>query len=69
MSNDDAHDIVKMFEEGTEIDEALRQAVREEMIRKKKLGLSVVDYRDGKVVWIPPEEIPVDDESDPPVAD
>ncbi len=45
-----------------EVDEMLRQAVREELLRCKKLGHSVSELRDGRVVIIPPEEIPVDDE-------
>ncbi len=42
--------------------EILRQAVREELIRCKKLGHSVSEWRDGRVVIVPPEEIPFDDE-------
>ena len=45
-----------------EIDEIFRQAVREALLRSKKLGHSVSAWRDGRVVTIPPEEIPVDDE-------
>lgn len=45
--------------EGTEIDEALRRAVREALLRHKKLGNPVAVWRDGKVVILPPEEIPV----------
>ena len=45
-----------------EVGEVLRQAVREELLRCKKLGHSVSEWRDGRVVIIPPEEIPVDGE-------
>jgi hypothetical protein len=48
-----------MFRESTEIEEALRRAVREALIRHKKLGNSIAVWRDGKVVIVPPEEIPV----------
>lgn len=51
--------IEEMMLEGTEIDEALRRAVREALIRHKKLGNPIAVWRDGKVVIVPPEEIPV----------
>jgi predicted ABC-type ATPase len=44
-------------EEGYLIDEALKQGVREAMIRHKKDGLPVVIYRDGRAVWVMPEEL------------
>jgi hypothetical protein len=37
----------------------MRRAVREALLRHKRLGNPVAVWRDGKVVWIPPEEIPV----------
>lgn len=51
--------IEELFEEGTEIDAALQRAVREALIRHKKLGESIVVWEDGKVVVLPPEKIPV----------
>jgi hypothetical protein len=51
--------IEEMMVDGTEIDEALRRAVREALIRHKKLGNPIAVWRDGKVVIVPPEEIPV----------
>jgi hypothetical protein len=45
--------------EGTEIDEALRRAVREALLLHKKLGNSIAVWEDGKVVILPPERIPV----------
>jgi hypothetical protein len=53
--------VEELFEDGTEIDEALRQAVREALIVHKKLGHSIVVWEDGKLQWIPPEEIDVED--------
>ncbi|MEW6251257.1 MAG: hypothetical protein AB1716_11460, partial [Planctomycetota bacterium] len=54
--------ISKIFrEEGHLIDEALRQAVRAALRRHKLLGESIVIWKDGRVVWVPPEEIPCDD--------
>ena len=41
---------------------AVREAVREALIRHKRLGQPVVSCENGKVVWIPAEEIPIDDD-------
>lgn len=38
---------------------AMRKAVREAVRRHKLLGQPIAVGRDGKVVWIPPEEIEV----------
>ena len=46
---------------------AMRKAVREAVRRHKLLGQPIAVGRDGKVVWIPPEEIEVPPaEDDPP---
>lgn len=44
---------------GDECEAAARQAVREALIRHKKLGNSIATSVDGKIVWIPPEEIQI----------
>ena len=51
-------DIAEIFEEGTLIDKALTSAVREAVERHRRLGQHVIIWRDGKVVRLPPEEIP-----------
>jgi hypothetical protein len=40
-------------------DKVFSEAVRQELLKRKKLGLSASTWRDGKVVIVPPEEIPV----------
>ena len=50
--------ILELMTEGDEIDRALQRAVREALIRHKKLGESVAVWQDGKAVILPPEEIP-----------
>jgi hypothetical protein len=52
--------IDKIFTEGTLIDKALKQGVQEALLRHKQAGNSIVIWRDGKLVWIKPEEIPAD---------
>lgn len=39
--------------------QALTQAVREALLRHKQAGNPVAIWRDGRVVWIQPEDIPV----------
>jgi hypothetical protein len=55
--------IGELFEAGTPIDEALARGIRQALLRHKKLGESVIVWRDGQVVEIPAEEIRVDDVS------
>jgi len=57
-------DIDKVFAEGTPIDEALARGVREAMRFHKKIGNPIAVWRDGKVVIIPPEEIPCGEDDD-----
>jgi hypothetical protein len=40
--------------------EAMRRGVREALLRHKQAGNPVAVWRDGRVVWIPAEEIPVE---------
>ncbi len=47
-----------IFKEGTLIDKALRQGVHEALLKHKQAGNPVVVWRDGKMVWLKPEEIP-----------
>lgn len=42
---------------GPAIDDALRQGVREALLRHKERGNPVVIERDGKIVWVRPEEL------------
>lgn len=53
---------VRWVADGTEIDKAMRQAVREAVLLHKRLGNPVADWRDGKVVWGQPEDIELPEE-------
>lgn len=50
--------ILEMMIDGKEIDAALQRAVREALLRHKKLGHPVAVLRDGRVAIVPPEDIP-----------
>jgi len=49
-----------IWDEDAEIAVALKEAVRAALRRHKQLGETVVVFRDGMVIELPPEEIPVD---------
>ena len=36
---------------------AVCRAVRTEVLRQARLGISVPEWKDGTVVWVPPEEV------------
>lgn len=52
-------DIDKILSEGTEIDEAVKKAVKEAVLRHKQAGNPIVGMKDGQMVWLKPEEIQV----------
>ena len=41
------------------IEAALAQAVREALLRHKQAGNPIAEWREGRVVWVAPGEIPV----------
>ncbi len=44
------------------IQEAMARGVRAALRRHKQANNPVATWRDGAIVWVPPEDIPVDDE-------
>jgi hypothetical protein len=52
-------DIDKILGEGTEIDEAVKRAVKEAVLRHKQAGNPIVGMKNGQMVWLKPEEIQV----------
>ena len=58
MKTEAQKDISRIFVEDRRlIDEALKQGVRDAMLRHKKDGLPVVIYRDGHAVWVMPQDL------------
>lgn len=57
MANALKKDIGKIISEGTQIDEAVKQAVKEAVLKHKQAGNPIVAMKDGQMVWIRPEEI------------
>jgi hypothetical protein len=52
--------ITELFDEGTAIDQALREAARDARRLHKAIGNPMATWQDGKVVWVQPENIVVD---------
>ncbi|HLK59311.1 MAG TPA: hypothetical protein VKU00_22315 [Chthonomonadaceae bacterium] len=55
-------DLVRQIAEAEEMARAVRKAVREAVLDHKRAGNPVADWRDGKVVIVPPEEIDLPEE-------
>jgi hypothetical protein len=51
------------------MNEAMARAVRRALLQHKRAGNPIAAWQDGQVVWIPPEEIPVEDDRDPRAVD
>lgn len=53
--------IDEFFHKGREIDEAMQGAVKKALLLHKKAGNPVASWKGGKIVWIQPEAIHVED--------
>jgi hypothetical protein len=59
MSDERTRNISQLFDDGTAIAQAMNAAVREAVLQHKQKGLPLAVWRDGRVAWIPPEEIDI----------
>jgi hypothetical protein len=50
-------DITKIMSDGKLVDAALVAGVREALRRHMLAGQPIVEWKDGKTVWVPPEKI------------
>lgn len=67
MNPEPPRDIEEILTKTDLADRAVRKAVREAVLRHKLLGNPIAVWRDGEVLWIPPEEIEVPPpEEEPP---
>ena len=62
MDGKDGKSIRDILLEGTSAEQAMQAAVRQALRRHKQAGNPVCEWRDGQVVWIPPEEIVIPEE-------
>ena len=59
--NPDERSIIERVEDLPRIELALRRAIRDALAMHKRMGNSVVIWRDGAVAWVPPDEIVIED--------
>jgi hypothetical protein len=59
----DPETLNQMLADTDVIEAAIRESVRDALIRHKRAGHPVVSWEDGRVVWIPADQIVVDDRS------
>ncbi len=51
--------ISKVFRDPTKLTKILQAGIHAALLKHKQAGNPVCESRDNKVVWIPPEKIPV----------
>ena len=61
MDGNGKRTIAEILADDKVIDRAMGDAVMEALRRHKLLGNPVAEWRDGRVVWIAPEDIQIDD--------
>ena len=62
MPEDELDPIARAFAEGTPVDQAIEEAVREALKLHKRAGNPIVVWRNGEMHWIQPEDIRLPDE-------
>ena len=64
VTQDSDDDRVKRFKaENMAIEQAMREAVNEAILTHKRLGLPMVEWQDGQIVWVPADKLDLDDEA------
>ena len=51
----------RLLAEADAVEAAIREAVNEALRMHKRMGNPIASWANGQVVWIPPDQIPVDD--------
>ncbi|MEE9451946.1 MAG: hypothetical protein V3V61_04220 [Gammaproteobacteria bacterium] len=51
--------IAEIFSDTDRLTEILQSGIDDALLKHKQAGNPVCEWRDGKVVWIQPEDIPV----------
>ena len=51
--------IAEAFSNPEKITQAVAKGVRDALLKHKQAGNPIVVWRDGKIIWLDPEEIPV----------
>ena len=59
MKHAKPRDIGDILRDTKQIEKVLGNAVRAALLQHKRAGNPVAEWRDGKVVWVQPKDIPV----------
>ena len=59
--NSDADALNRLHAENQSIEAGMQEAVNEAVLAHKRLGLPMVTWQDGKVVWIPADQLFADE--------
>ena len=65
MADTGESNLAEHLAEAEAIEAAVQEAVREALLQHKRAGNPVVGWRDGKIEWVPAEQIPVEDNPTP----
>lgn len=57
----DPETLAKLMAETAAVEAAIAESVDEALLMHKRLGNPVASWENGRVVWIPADEIPVSD--------
>jgi hypothetical protein len=58
----DAETLKQILAEADAVEAAVRESVRDALLMHKRLGNPVATWENGRVVWIPADQISVDDD-------
>jgi hypothetical protein len=60
MSEHDREELAKRFGDDDRVDSLVKLAVRRALFRHKRLGNPIAVWQDGRPVWMPAKDIPID---------
>jgi len=63
MSEKKSPDVAAVLAEAEKVEAAVQAAVRDALAAHKRAGNSIVVWENGQVVWIPPDQIEIFEES------
>jgi hypothetical protein len=58
---DEREGLARRFTEDAQVDDLVHQAVRHALDHRRRLGLEIVVWEEGRIVHIPPEQIVTED--------
>lgn len=59
-TNTNEVDIAKILQDQDQVTQAIQIGIKKALLKHKQAGNPVCEWKQGKVVWMAPEDIPVD---------